>query len=216
MNAAIEVILRKKSILDYLSVKGVMPAKAMSGGKYSFYCPLPDHKDTKSPSFIVWTNADYDNFHCFGCQRGYTIIHLLSYMESISFKESLTRLSEGLDVTIEENIDYTLEGLNDMLTDTKFNPLSTTFDVPQKLLSISSLCRGYLESVDFNEDECGIMDRFWQEVDKEILNFDFQGVDETLEHLPEILQRRRELYENLKLEKLRKQYASEKDHQASM
>lgn len=216
MNAAIEVILRRKSIMEYLEAKGVQPSKSLSGGKYSFYCPLPDHQDKNSPSFIVWTNEDYENFHCFGCQRGYTIIHLLSYMENIPFRDALRRLSEDLDISIEENINFTIESLNKILSDVTSNPLSIHFDISQKLLSISSLCRGYLESVIFDDDECGIMDRFWREVDKEILDFDFHGVDETLQHLPQILRLRRELYEDLSIEKQRQQYASQENHKTSV
>lgn len=205
---ALQIILKKKSIMDYLEKKGIHPAKSISGGRYTFYCPLPDHNDKKSPSFIVWTNSEYENFHCFGCQRGYSIIHLLAFMEGLTIGESIRRLSEGLDVSIEENISYTLEGVNKMLLSNEGSPYVAQFDLPQKMMSISSLCRMYLKSVEFDSNECGIMDQFWAAVDDEIHRFDFTGVDETLSNLPEILRSRREKFEHLKVENERKQYAS--------
>lgn len=208
MNVAIQAILAKKSIMDYLAKKGIEPAKHMPGGKYAFFCPLPDHQDTKSPSFIVWTEAEYENFHCFGCQRGHSIIHLLSYMEGISFRDALKRLSNDLDISIEENIEFSLDGLNKVLLSAGGTPYTVHFDLPQKMLSISNLCRMYLDSVGYDYIECGIMEKFWEEIDGEVSRFDFSSVDDTLTHLPNVLRKRRETYEELKIEKQRKQYAS--------
>lgn len=209
MNAAIEAILHKISIMDYLAKKGIQPARSMPGGKYAFFCPLPDHQDKKSPSFVVWTESKYENFHCFGCSRNYSIIHLLSYMEGITFAQAIKRLSKDLDISIEENINYTLESLNQMILSAGGTPYSVYFDLPQKMISISNLCRMYLQSVNFDYNECCIMDQFWQEIDLEMLQYDFANIDETLTHLPNTLRARRELFEELKIEEQRKQYANQ-------
>lgn len=203
----IKTVLKKKSIIDYLAKKGFHPAKTLGGDKYAYYCPLPDHQDKKSPSFIVWTNAEYENFHCFGCQKNYSIIHLMMHMESISFAEALRRLSDDLDVSIHESIKGTLEEIDELLLgETKHYVWNLEFS--QKLLDIGSLCRFYLESVKCDESECGIIDCLLAEVDKEILNCDFAGIDETVAFLPSMLRLRRENFEQQKIEKARAQYAS--------
>ena len=63
---AVQIICKAKPITDYLTKKGHQPAKRMSGGKISYCCPLPDHKE-KKPSFVVYTQGPYQNFYCFGC-----------------------------------------------------------------------------------------------------------------------------------------------------
>ncbi len=208
MNASIEAILKKKPIVDYLDRKGINPSKTLSGGKYAYYCPLPGHEDKKSPSFIVWTNADYQNFHCFGCQRGYTVIHLLSFIEGISFKESLQRLSQELDISIEENLEFSLEAVQNLLADVHQQYYSSKISLAEQLMSVSSLCRRYLKHIEFDDVECGIMDRFWSEIDHSLADFDYDSIEETLRYLPDVLMQRREKFEDIKLERLRNAHRS--------
>jgi len=151
----------------------------------------------------VWTNAKYENFHCFGCQRGYTIIHLLSFLEGISFKESIQRLSQELDVSIEENLKFSLENVQNLFSDVQQQYYLSKINLSEQLSSISSLSRRYLKQVEFDAVECGIIDEFWSEIDHDLANFNYDNVEETLRYLPDILMLRREKFENMKLEKLR-------------
>lgn len=202
-NPHILSVLERKSIVDFLAKKGIKPQKSFGNGKLAYSCPI--HQE-KTPSFIVWTDAEYQNFHCFGCGRGYTVIHLLSYMENISFTEALSKLSEDLDISPEENISYSIENINKDLLEFR-TPFTLLMDLSQKMLSISSLTRLYLEGVNFDPGECGIIDKFWGEFDEEFSQFDFSAVDDTLRYLPQVLKSRREVYENLLIEKKRQEYA---------
>lgn len=189
MNAALQHILSKKSILEFLDKRGIKPSKKLSGGRYCYMCPI--HKDHKTPSFILWTSAEYENWYCFGCGSGYTIVHLLSYLDNISFAESVSRLSEGLDVTVQENLDFILRDLDRFLE----NYYNKDFDFSKNLISISHLCYLYLKGVNFDESECGIIDKFFEELDMEISLFDWDEISSTLYHLPDILRTRREAYD---------------------
>lgn len=198
------MILQRKSIVDYLEKKNIRPTRQM-GDKFVYLCPFPDHQD-KKPSFIVWVNNDHETFHCFGCQRGSTIINLVSIFESISYRDAFNRLAKDLDVSLEENVQFSLESMNKLLTDAGSSPYDTYFDLSQKMISISSLCRFYLESVNYDVDECSIMESFWREIDQYILNYDFIEIDQVLKNIPDILRLRREKFERLKLEKQKLAY----------
>ena len=206
MTLAIEHILRKKTITNYLEQKGHFPAKRLSSGRLSYICPFPDHNE-KKPSFIVWTEAEYENFHCFGCQRHNNIIHLVSFMEGITLGESIRKLAEGLEITFLEDGKYSVDMMIKECSNPALSPIGPEMDLGIHMMSLSSLCRSYLESVEFNEVECGIIDKLWSIVDSDIANFEIESIEETLQNITEVLRVRREKFENLKLEKLRGEYA---------
>jgi DNA primase len=207
--SVIDQVCSKKSIIGYLEEKGHKPFKVLTGGKFAYLCPFPDHNETK-PSFIVWTNSEHENFHCFGCQRGFSIVHLVAGLESISFKDALERLCEGLEVSLEDSVMYST-ALSAKAANEKDTQLGYIAD---RLTVISSLCRTYLESVDNDPNEQCIIDRLYRQVDSELANFELDKIDDTAAYLPEILQRRREKFEQLKLEELARSYERARDDRA--
>lgn len=198
----IEHILQKNSIVEYLEKNGHHPVRELSDGRLSYLCPFTDHHETK-PSFMVWTNSTFENFYCFGCQRQYHIIHLMSFMENISFKDALNKLSEGLEFSIEQDRDYIIKKIEKTWKETKRNS-----DLSYIFLSISGMCRAYLESVDYNQDECRVIDTLWKNIDAEIAEFDFPSIEMTLNYLPKMLQNRRSKFEEMKIERMKAQYAT--------
>ena len=56
-------------------------------------CPFPDHEDSK-PSFTVYLNKQ--SYYCYGCRRGGDVICFVMDYCKLSFKESLTRLDDGI------------------------------------------------------------------------------------------------------------------------
>ncbi len=177
----IHKVLHEKLIVDYLEKKGHHPVKQLNGGKLSYFCPFPDHSETK-PSFIVWTNAEFQNFRCFGCQRCYHIIHLVSGLEGISFKAALEKLSGGMEVSLTEDI-----AVLDMQIKKVYDSWSQGMDLSESLMSISSLCRSYLDGMGNDEHEQCIIDKLLFLVDDDLANFNFDGIEETLRFLPELL-----------------------------
>ncbi len=202
-------ILKTKSIVDYLEHKGHQPVKVLSGGKLSYLCPFADHKETK-PSFIVWTNADYENFRCFGCLRNYSIINLVAELEGISYKDAITRLSDDMEINVHEDISLELDLIRKSYDDRSFE-----IGLSEMMLSLSSLGRGYLKGVGMDETEQGIIDKLWCEIDRALVEFDFDSIEETLEHFPVILRLRRDKFEKMKFVKMRSQYAGHSGDQTS-
>jgi len=66
-----------------------------SGRNFFGLCPF--HKE-KSPSFSV--SPDKQIFHCFGCGVGGNVIHFISKIENIDFRETLEVLAERAGITL--------------------------------------------------------------------------------------------------------------------
>lgn len=203
MDSLVYHILKKKSIVDYLERKGHKPFKMLSGGRLNYLCPFLDHKESK-PSFMVWTNAEFENFHCFGCQRGYSIIHLVAGLEEIPYRQAVEILSDGVEVSLEEDVRLQLE-----LLDKRLLGGETKTAIGDKLLAIGTRCRYYLESVDHATSEVDIVDRFYEQLDQLVLNLDFDEVDECFDNLSPILRLRRDKFENIRRDALRQQLQEE-------
>lgn len=195
MTPVIENILKSKSIMTYLESKGHTPVRSMSAGRYSFRCPFPDHNETK-PSFMVWTNAQYENFYCFGCQRNNNIIHLVSFIEGISFKQAIDKLADGFVVTHEEEAEFALQQLNKRIQEGTDNPLYFEHrKLEDSLIEMSNLCLAYLSGVEYNQEEIDIINKFWANIDKELIDINFDKIEESLIHLPDTLYNRRQKIE---------------------
>lgn len=74
-----------------------------SGRNFFGLCPF--HKE-KSPSFSV--SPDKQIFHCFGCGVGGNVIHFVSKIENLDFRETLEFLAEksGIELPSSENDQY--------------------------------------------------------------------------------------------------------------
>lgn len=182
MNATTDFILRKHSILDYLEKKGHLPFRQLPGGKYSYLCPFPDHNETK-PSFMVFTGGKYQNFYCFGCQRNFNIINLVSEMEGISYQQAYAKLSDGVDISHLEERDHSLKEHVAECDIGSDNPIyNSIVDLEDALIDMSNSSRFYLESTDL-QGEVILIDKFWEQIDKKIIDLDFNYVTES----PQIL-----------------------------
>jgi len=200
MDSLVYQILKTKSIVDYLERKGHRPFKHLSGGRLSYLCPFPDHKESK-PSFMVWTNAEFENFHCFGCQRGYSIIHLVAALEEVPYRKAVEILGEGVEVSLEEDVRLQIEFLEKRLSSG-----DSKADISQKLLTIGTRCRYYLESVDLAGSEVGIVDKFYNEIDSFVRNLDFESIDSCFDQISSILHLRQIKFSKIHKEELQRQY----------
>jgi len=66
-----------------------------SGRNFFGLCPF--HKE-KTPSFSV--SPDRQIFHCFGCGAGGNVIHFVSKIENLDFKDSVEMLAEKAGIQI--------------------------------------------------------------------------------------------------------------------
>ena len=88
----IEEIISSNDIVDVVSQYVTLKR---SGRNFLGLCPF--HKE-KTPSFSV--SPDKQIFHCFGCGVGGNVIHFVSKIENLNFKESLEMLADKAGITL--------------------------------------------------------------------------------------------------------------------
>lgn len=203
--SAIYQIRRSKSIVEHLAKRGHNPVKNMAGGKLQYLCPFPDHKET-FPSFVVYTEAEYENFHCFGCQRSFDIIHLVAGLDGISYAEAAEKLGADLDMNPVDGA--RVEG--DRIAH-DYNASWATQDVVviESIGDIGYYSKTYLDGVQNDPLECEIVDKMLAVLDKDIKESNFDGILETIKNLPDILRERRTIFEDKKAQALYRQYKVE-------
>lgn len=165
--------------MEYLEKKGHFPVKHLTGGRLSYLCPLPWHAESK-PSFVVWTNSDYENFYCFGCQAKHNIIHLVAFLDSVPARSAIEKLSDGLEFTIAD--DEKLVQADHIQHYLKIAGVSpgghdAVAELAKSMVEISNICNMFLESVDYDEKECDRMDKLWAIVDQSLQDFDFEKIE---------------------------------------
>ena len=88
----IEEVINSNDIVDIVSQYVTLKR---SGRNFLGLCPF--HKE-KTPSFSVST--DKQIFHCFGCGVGGNVIHFVSKIESVNFRESIEILADKAGITL--------------------------------------------------------------------------------------------------------------------
>ena len=88
----IDDIKNSNDIVDIISQYVILKR---SGRNFFGLCPF--HKE-KTPSFSV--SPDKQIFHCFGCGAGGNVIHFISKIENVDFKESLEILAERAGIQL--------------------------------------------------------------------------------------------------------------------
>ena len=88
----IEEIRANNDIVDVISQYVILKR---SGRNFFGLCPF--HKE-KSPSFSV--SPDKQIFHCFGCGVGGNVIHFVSKIESLDFKDTLELLANRANIEL--------------------------------------------------------------------------------------------------------------------
>ena len=96
----IEEIRSNNDIVDVISKYVTLKR---SGRNFFGLCPF--HKE-KSPSFAV--SPDKQIFHCFGCGAGGNVIHFISKIEGLDFKDTLELLANRVNIELP-----TLDNLED-------------------------------------------------------------------------------------------------------
>ena len=88
----IEEIKTSNDIVDVISQYVILKR---SGRNFFGLCPF--HKE-KSPSFSV--SPDKQIFHCFGCGVGGNVIHFVSKIENLDFKDTLELLANRANIEL--------------------------------------------------------------------------------------------------------------------
>ena len=96
----IEEIRNNNDIVDVISQYVILKR---SGRNFFGLCPF--HKE-KSPSFSV--SPDKQIFHCFGCGVGGNVIHFVSKIENLNFRETIELLANRANIQL-PTLDNSLE-----------------------------------------------------------------------------------------------------------
>ena len=96
MSEGLDEICRRVKISDYLTERGVQLSQ--SGERWKCPCPLPDHDDSDPSFYVTEGEKGFQFFKCFGCNRGGTIIRLISLMESVKMGAVIGKLSKATGV----------------------------------------------------------------------------------------------------------------------
>ena len=88
----VDEIRNSNDIVDVISQYVVLKG---SGRNFFGLCPF--HRE-KSPSFSV--SPDKQIFHCFGCGVGGDVIHFVSKIENLDFKQAIENLAEKSGIVL--------------------------------------------------------------------------------------------------------------------
>lgn len=184
-NFVIDEINKHYKISAYLADKGIQPRR-QSGDKLIYHCPLPGHSEDRTPSFSVYDKGDHEDFHCYGCKSGGNIIQLVSEMENLSFRDTISKLSSELNIDISDVIDSIVR---EMITITG-GVEDSKESVLQMVMYISSVCNDYLKKINLDPSEIEICDKLFALCDNMMKSRDRVSLEQTIELLPGHLGRR--------------------------
>lgn len=184
MSYTVDKIREEYSIFDYLSKKGIHPAKD-NGGCKVYCCPI--HGKDKTPSFYLWQkdcgkqSLSYENFKCFGCKAGKDIISLYAALEcNGNWGQAINELAKGINLTIEGELNHLINSLNK--SEEEFNKDS----LEELSLKISRCMYNYMEQVDFDEKEINnFCEKTFKIIDKAILALDYDSVYDIYSYMTE-------------------------------
>jgi len=189
--------------VSYLEKKGHFPVKSLTGGRLSYLCPIPWHTETK-PSFVVWTNAEFENFYCFGCSAKYNIIHLVSILDSKSPRQAIVDLADGIEFSVDDEKILAERDLEKFFI--KDPQQQEVFS--KALLEISDICNAFLKSVNYDKEELKIIDKLWQIVDNSLKDFEFEIIERIRKDIGSLILSRKKLLHNKEIQKMYKKNKS--------
>jgi hypothetical protein len=177
--SALNEILKKERIADFLSARGIEVQKA--GSRYRCLCPL--HKDT-DPSFYIGQFPDgVDYFKCFGCGKSGVLPGLISELEKKTTKQVYKELFQKHGVE---------GGSSDVVIPIEPKPyeIMACFCEEDSLVSdIATYARMYLRARKGRTDAVNKVSRLYMKLDEMSQVGDVKGMHEILRSLKELMAR---------------------------
>jgi len=200
--------------VEYLEKKSHFPVKHLTGGRLSYSCPLPWHSETK-PSFVVWTNSEYENFYCFGCNAKHNIIHLVSFLDNVPARKAIEKLSDGIEFSIKDEekllqADHIQHYLK-IAGVPKTEKHDAVAELAKSMVGISNICNMFLESVDYDEKECDRMDKLWAIIDHSLQEFDFEKIENIRADIGGVILKHKEALHHKETTELKNIYGGDKN-----
>lgn len=198
MSFILDTIIKSSKITDYLMSKGIQWS-SHDGDRYRYRCPLPGHNKDHTPSFFVYDKPDRQDFYCYGCKHAGSIIQLVSAYEQISIKDTVKRLSAGLNINIDDVIDSLIREI--ILTINSEEKQDKAESILASSLYIGVHMHDFLQKVKFDKEELEIADKVFALVDSLVL---IQNLDE-LEQLSNAISKRTKERYLMYLEKIKQE-----------
>ena len=156
-------IFRERKITDYLAKKGIFPQRE-HGNRKMYICPV--HEGDTSPSMTVYMDSEYENYYCYGCHSGTTIINLVADMEQIDRRQAFKALIKGLDIPDDEVLAGFSASYDNFVKAEGYGDLISMSDVEDLSLRISVECYNFLNlNTDFDVEEVAFFEKVLQKVD---------------------------------------------------
>ncbi len=162
--AVIQSILEAHTIVDYLQSQGHDPVRAY-GTRHVYSCPL--HGPEKDPSFYVFSNKEYQYYHCFGCKKHGDVINLVTELENVDLKKAIGRLARGMDIAEEGVLERYAEEMNNAKS-------KTNYELEDLAIRLACTFRSYLKEVNFDPEEVVFMEQVFTHVDSLIVALDIE------------------------------------------
>lgn len=168
----------RHKITDYLLSRGIHP-KGKWGNRVKYLCPI--HGDT-NPSFVVYTDEEgFENYYCFGCKASGDVISLHAALEKISWGKAAASLSDGLDVTIDGELEFTIREYEKSRREKSAAGIKDAFaDIA---LKISNLGYNHMRTTNYDEHEQEFLDKLYQGVDECVWEMDLEKLEQVYEFL---------------------------------
>jgi len=198
----IELALQNKSITDYLAARGFSP-ETTTGVRWKYLCPFPDHQETK-PSFVVFKNEEIEKFWCFGCSRGISLVQLMMGLEGLTYPQALKKIIPDSQFTSDDEIKAILSQIEKFKDD-----ITPDADIGTLLMNISRMCLTYSHKTNNDPKEVAILDRFYCQLDKDIIDLNIDNLERYLFVLPKILCQRKDIYKHNKFLERKKEFKHE-------
>lgn len=191
MNSIIDSISKSLKITDYLSSKG-FNYSSRDGNRYKYKCPLPSHPNDNSPSFFIFDKPNGQDYYCFGCKSSGNVVNFVSAFEQISLRETLEKLSKGLNISVDDIIDSIIRDLvvysdSNSDNDKKESIIATS-------LFISNHMYDFLSKVNFNKEDLEIAEKLFKIVDSYVLVERLDDLEEISALLPSRTKARYDMY----------------------
>lgn len=162
-------ILDTVKITDYLDERGFFPVKR-SGGKLMYHCPI--HTGDNDPSFVVYlpdpTNKDgFQNFYCYGCHAGSTVINLMSAMEDRTPYEVYNSLLKSMNVNSDDRTQWKIANVREF--DETLSSITGKSDVRKcehLFIDINGSIRMHLERLDHDDEEVLFWEKLYPLIDR--------------------------------------------------
>lgn len=183
----IETILKTHKITNYLRSKGINYEGSERNGKLYYKCPL--HAGDNTPSFVVYTNSEYENYYCFGCKARYNIIHLYRDLEKVTLKQAIKALGNGMQLDDDAEFAHALQQIeSDKSIQSQFTPDQIALVISRQIYDFLAITNKDPKCVE-EVERIGVL------VDKAVELCDFEGLHKLDEILQEVLPKRVQIYQ---------------------